>query len=107
MARTNGKSTNGKKREYVRLAGFYTKRNKDGVKYFISNNIGKRLDESKYSGDNKIQLSIAENTFKKRDHSWDELPSNEPDAHLLIDRQNVDDLIKYLEIVRDDFDARK
>ena len=28
------------------------------MKYFISNNTGKRLDEKKISSDNKIQLSI-------------------------------------------------
>ena len=90
---------NGKKKDWVRLLGLYQQGD-----ILVSNNVGKRIDEDKFTGENSIRLRVGENKFKN--HHFLKGNSNDPDCHLIIERKHMDDLITYLEIVRNDYDER-
>ena len=92
------------KREYIRLVGLYSRtmngENNTKRNFMLSNNIEKRLRNGDGSKDG-IRLSVMNNDRK------DFTKPNDPDGHLLIERKHVDDLIKYLEIVRDEYAERR
>ena len=98
MATENG---NGEKREYIRLAGMYSrvKKNEEtgqSSTMMLSNDISKQLDVD----DSNIRLSVMNNDRK------DFANPQAVDAHLLIERKHLDTLIDYLQMVGKSYDER-
>lgn len=103
MADDNGNS-NGDKRNYLRICGLW----KNG-KMLVSNNLQKRIDRQQgnmhadehYKEDaNVTRLTVMENQFRKG------LMSQDADGHLLLDVEDYDLFLEYLEIVKSDYDAK-
>ena len=102
MADDNEK-TNGEGREYLGICALW----KSG-KMLVSQNIRKRLDKDSgtsltdddYKKDeNQVRLIVMTNQFKSND-----LLKDGADAHLLLDVENYDEFLKYLALVKRDFD---
>ena len=99
----DNEKTNGEGREYLGICALW----KSG-KMLVSQNIRKRLDKDSgtsltdddYKKDeNQVRLIVMTNQFKSND-----LLKNDADAHLLLDVENYDEFLKYLALVKRDFD---
>ena len=95
MEENNGRE----KKDYVRICGMWK-----NYPVMSSNNLRKRLNRNKPQDDTQdsMRLTLMTNQFKKDDNFM----SNDAEAHLLVEAKHLDDLIDYLQLVREDYHER-
>ena len=91
------------KKNYVRICGMWK-----NYQVMSSNNLRKRLNRNKPQDDTQddtqdpMRLTLMTNQYKK-DNSF---MSNDAEAHLLVEAKHLDDLIDYLQLVKEDYHER-
>ena len=95
MADDNGRE----KKDYVRICGMWK-----NYPVMSSNNLRKRLNRNKPQDDTQdpMRLTLMTNQFKKDDNFM----SNDAEAHLLVEAKHLDELIDYLQLVKEDYHDR-